>query len=84
MVTNEMEKDNEKLMAIRGAESKEKWLKQWSVNYPMRRGVEGGVHGELPSLYEPFNEAPCRRRTAFNRFNVDILKPCLNDYENET
>lgn len=49
----------------------------------MRRGVEGGVHGELPSLYDPFNEAPCRRRTAFNRFNVDILKPCLNDYENE-
>lgn len=49
------------------------------ITYPIRRGVEGGVHGELPSLYEPFNEAPCLRRTAFNRFNVEILKPCLND-----
>lgn len=49
------------------------------VIYPIRLGVEGGVHGELPSLYEPLNEAPCLRRTAFNRFNVEILKPCLND-----
>lgn len=37
------------------------------------------MHGEDPSLYEPLSEAPCLRRTAFNRFNVDMLKPCLND-----
>lgn len=47
--------------------------------YPIRLGVDGGVQGELPSLYEPLNEAPCLRRTAFNRFNVDMLNPCLND-----
>lgn len=27
-------------------------------NYPIRRGVDGGVHGELPSLYEPLSDAP--------------------------
>lgn len=27
-------------------------------NYPIRCGVGDGVHGELPSLYEPFRDAP--------------------------
>lgn len=27
-------------------------------NYPIRRGVDGGVLGELPSLYEPLRDAP--------------------------
>lgn len=53
--------------------------------YPTRlsRGVDGGVHGELPSLYDPLSEAPCLRRTAFNRFKVELLKPCLNDWKYE-
>lgn len=56
-----------------------KLLNKIAIVYPIRRGVDGGVHGELPSLYEPFNDAPCLRRTAFNKFNVEMLNPCLND-----
>lgn len=54
----------------------------WKENstHPIRFGVAGGVHGELPSLCDPFKDAPCLRRTAFNKFNVDVLNPCLNDY----
>lgn len=52
------------------------------ILYPIRlsRGVDGGVHGELPSLYDPFSDAPCLRRTAFNKFNVELLNPCLKDW----
>lgn len=55
----------------------------FALVYPilLSRGVEGGVHGELPSLYDPLSDAPCRRRTAFNKFNVELLKPCLNDFK---
>lgn len=47
--------------------------------YPNLRGVDGGVQGELPSLYEPPREAPCLFRTAFNRLIVELLNPYLND-----
>lgn len=54
------------------------------LSHPARRsrGVDGGVHGELPSLCEPTNACPpCLRRTACKRFKVELLRPCLNDYK---
>lgn len=54
-------------------------MRKIKIIYPNLRGVDGGVHGELPSLYEPPNEAPCRLRTAFNKLIVELLKPYLND-----
>lgn len=47
--------------------------------YPSFRGVDGGVQGELPSLYEPPRETPCRLRTAFNKLIVELLRPYLYD-----
>lgn len=54
--------------------------KKMCLTYPSFRGVDGGVHGELPSLYDPPNEAPCRLRTAFNKLIVELLRPYLNDW----
>jgi hypothetical protein len=45
--------------------------------YPFLCGVVGGVHGELPSENDP---CVCRFRTAFNKFIVELLRLCLNDY----
>lgn len=57
-------------------------MQKFSIyNYPIlrSRGVDGGVHGELPSLHDPPKEAPCRLLTAFNKLSVDVLRPGLND-----
>lgn len=50
-----------------------------NISYPSFLGVEGGVHGELPSLYDPPNGAPCLFRTAFSKLIVDALNPYLKD-----
>lgn len=47
--------------------------------YPSFFGVEGGVQGELPSLYDPPSDAPCLFLTAFNKLIVDALNPYLKD-----
>lgn len=61
-----------------------KLLSSWINNffyYPcLSRGVDGGVHGELPSENEPpCSPAECRFRTAFNRLIVELLRLCLKD-----
>lgn len=53
------------------------------MSYPcLSRGVDGGVHGELPSETDPCI-AVWRFRTAFNKLIVELLKLCLNDYRIE-
>ena len=46
------------------------------MTYPglRSRGVDGGVHGELVSLNDPLIDAVWRLFTAYNKFNVDLLK----------